>query len=220
MDKRSEILREEYQNRFEENETYRHKVWQILCETIFSRYIKPNHTVLDLGSGWGEFTRNINAKKKYAMDLNPDSGQRVVKFAKFLQQDCSKKWPLKDESLDIVFTSNFLEHLLNKGLIDKTLDESYRSLKKGGLIICLGPNSRYLSGSYWDFWDHYIPITGTSMVEALQLHKFSIKNRIDRFLPYTMSGGKTPPLFAVKAYLKMPIFWPIFGKQFFIVAQK
>jgi ubiquinone/menaquinone biosynthesis C-methylase UbiE len=220
MDKRSEILRAEYQNRFEENEAYRDGVWQLLCKTIFSRYIKPNHTVLDLGSGWGEFTRNISAAKKYAMDLNPDSGKRVVKFAKFIQQDCSKKWPLKDGSLDIVFTSNFFEHLPNKRLIDKALSEAYRSLKKGGLIICVGPNIRYLPGLYWDFWDHYTPITGASMVETLQLHQFSIKSRVDRFLPYSMSGGKNPPLFAVRAYLKMPIFWPLFGKQFYIVGQK
>ena len=32
-------------------------------------------------------------------------------------QDCSQPWPLADASLDIVFTSNFLEHLPQKSSV-------------------------------------------------------------------------------------------------------
>jgi ubiquinone/menaquinone biosynthesis C-methylase UbiE len=176
--------------------------------------------VLDLGAGWGEFTRNIKAAKKYSMDLNPECGKRVAGISQFLQQDCSTAWPLENESLDIVFTSNFLEHLPDKNLIDKTLKEAYRALKKGGLIICIGPNIQYLPGLYWDYWDHYTPITGASMAEALKLQQFSIKRKTDKFLPYTMSGGKNPPLAFVSAYLQMPFFWKFIGKQFFVIGQK
>jgi len=220
MDDRSEILKDEYQARFEGNEKYRDSVWKLLCSEIFSKYIKPEHSVLDLGAGWGEFTRNIQASKKYSMDLNPDCGKRVSGYSQFLHQDCSTPWPIEPDSLDVVFTSNFLEHLPDKNLIDKTLKEAYKSLKKGGLIICVGPNIQYLPGLYWDYWDHYTPITGASMAEALMLQRFSITRRTDRFLPYTMSGGGNPPLVAVAAYLRMPLFWRFFGKQFFVIGQK
>ena len=70
-----------------------------------------NSAVLDLGAGWGEFSKNILASKKYAMDLNPDCGKRVANYSTFLHQDCSVTWPIDDGALDIVFTSNFLEHL-------------------------------------------------------------------------------------------------------------
>jgi SAM-dependent methyltransferase len=220
MDDRSEILKDEYQARFEGNEKYRDSVWKLLCSEIFSKYIKPEHSVLDLGAGWGEFTRNIQASKKYSMDLNPDCGKRVSGYSQFLHQDCSTPWPIEPDSLDVVFTSNFLEHLPDKNLIDKTLKEAYKSLKKGGLIICVGPNIQYLPGLYWDYWDHYTPITGASMAEALTLQRFSITRRTDRFLPYTMSGGGNPPLAAVAAYLRMPFFWRFFGKQFFVIGQK
>lgn len=220
MDDRSKVLQQEYQARFEGNGKYRDAVWQILCQTIFSQYIKPNAAVLDLGAGWGEFTRNIDAKTKYSMDLNPDCGNHVAGYSTFLQQDCSAAWPIAAGSLDVVFTSNFLEHLPDKGLIDKTLKEAYGSLKKGGLIICIGPNIQYLPGLYWDYWDHYTPITGASMAEALTLQGFNVTRRTDKFLPYTMSGGRNPPLLAVKAYLKMPFFWRFFGKQFFVIGQK
>lgn len=220
MDQRSIALQDEYQKRFESNAQYRDSVWKILCREFFSRYINEESVLLDLGAGWGEFSRNIKARKKYAMDLNPECGNRVHGYAEFLQQDCSTEWPLQDESLDAVFTSNFLEHLPNKAAIDLTLSEAFRCLKRGGKIICVGPNIRYVPGAYWDYWDHYVPITDGSMAEALKLRGFSVKEVVPRFLPYTMSGGRNPPLLAVKAYVRMRVVWPLFGRQFFVVAQK
>jgi hypothetical protein len=44
--------------------------------------------------------------------------------------------------------------------------------------------------------------------------------KIPRFLPYSMSTGRTPPSFFVKLYLKLPILWPLFGKQFLVIGKK
>ena len=220
MDIRSTDLQEEYQQRFQGSDLYRDAVWKILCSNFFSQYIISNCVLLDLGSGWGEFSRNIRAAKKYAMDLNPDCGQRVKGHSTFLHQDCSTTWPIENETLDVVFTSNFLEHLPDKHHVDKTLSEAFRCLKPGGKIICLGPNIKFVPGSYWDYWDHFIPITEDSMAEALSLKGFHVVEKVDRFLPYTMSGGKNPPLIAVKFYLKMRFAWRLFGKQFLVVAKK
>lgn len=220
MDSRSKNLQEEYRQRFQGADLYRDSVWKILCKDFFSKYITPKCAVLDLGAGWGEFSRNISAAKKYAMDLNPECGKRVSNHSIFLHQDCSTKWPIDDGALDIVFTSNFLEHLPSKELVDRTLSEAFRSLKPGGKIICLGPNIKFVPGLYWDYWDHFIPITEESIAEALSLRGFRVTEKIDRFLPYTMSGGKPPPLFTVKIYLKLRFVWRFFGKQFLVVAQK
>ena len=220
MDLRSINLQEEYQQRFKGADLYRNSVWKILCNDFFSKYIDPNSSILDLGAGWGEFSRNISASKKYAMDLNPDCGKRVAGHSTFLHQDCSTTWPIDDGALDIVFTSNFLEHLPSKDLVDKTLGEAFRCLKSGGKIICLGPNIKFVPGSYWDYWDHFIPITEESMAETLSLRGFGITEKNDRFLPYTMSGGKNPPLFTLKLYLKLRFVWRLFGKQFLVIAEK
>jgi ubiquinone/menaquinone biosynthesis C-methylase UbiE len=213
-------LKDIYRQRFGQEERYRDAVWHVLCRDFFQRYVHPDSTLLDLGAGWGEFTRNISAGRKYAMDLNPDCGPRVEGYATFLQQDCSAHWEIEDNSLDIVFTSNFLEHLPNKGLVDKTLAEAFRCLKKGGKIICLGPNIKFLSGQYWDFWDHYVALTEQSLTEALALKGFGNVSSFDRFLPYSMSFGFRPPLLALRIYLKMPFVWRFFGKQFLVIAEK
>jgi SAM-dependent methyltransferase len=211
-------LQDEYNRRFGDREEYRDAVWKVLCADFFSRYIPHSAAVLDLGAGWGEFSRNVIAREKYAIDLNPETGHRVAGFARFFQQDCSRPWPLPDAALDVVFTSNFLEHLATKEAIEDTLAECRRCLKPGGVIICLGPNVRYVPGAYWDFWDHHIPITEASMAEALELQGFVVRKKVARFLPYTMSGNRKTPLAFVKAYVSLPILWPLFGKQFLVVA--
>lgn len=220
MNKRSTDLQQEYQQRFQGTDQYRDAVWKILCNEFFSKYIAKGCVLLDLGAGWGEFSRNIQADQKYAMDLNPDCGTRIAGYSTFLHQDCSTTWPIEDGILDVVFTSNFLEHLPSKELVDRTLGEAFRCLKPGGKIICLGPNIKFVRGSYWDYWDHFIPITEESMAETLSLKGFRIVKKIDRFLPYTMSGGKKPPLIAVKLYLKLAFAWRFFGKQFLVIAEK
>jgi len=220
MDSRSPILQQEYRQRFQGFDSYRDSVWEILCKDFFAKYVPPSCTILDLGAGWGEFSRNIKAGKKYAMDLNPDCGKRLEGYSIFLQQDCSTRWPLDDKTLDIVFTSNFLEHLKSKELVDKTLGEVFRCLKPRGRIICLGPNIKFVQGHYWDYWDHFLPITEESMTEALSLIGFRVEEKIGRFLPYTMSRGTPPPLPAIRLYLKLRFVWRFFGKQFLIIGKK
>jgi len=215
-----ETLKDEYRKRFFKIEKYRNDVWKILCEEYFNNIILPGAHVLDLGSGWGEFINNVKAGKKYAMDLNPDAGRKLLGKTRFLHQDCSEEWQIPSDSLDIVFTSNFLEHLPDKTHVEEALSEAYRCLKAEGLIICLGPNIKYVLGKYWDFWDHFIPITELSLSEILKLKGFSIHLSIPRFLPYSMSTGRTPPSFFVKLYLKLPILWPLFGKQFLVIGKK
>lgn len=220
MGDKAEILRDEYRIRFAGTEQYRNAVWMILCEKYFKRFVSPEASVLDLGCGWGEFINNIEASKKFAMDLNSDAGLRLSKDTVFLHQDCSQEWTIESECLDVVFTSNFLEHLPDKKCIERAIAEAYRCLKPGGLIICLGPNIKYVHGAYWDFWDHVIPLTDLSLSEVLKLKGFEIQLRVSRFLPYSMSTGSTPPLFLLKLFLKLHGLCPLFGKQFLVVGRK
>jgi SAM-dependent methyltransferase len=213
-------LGKEYQQRFAALAPYRDAVWRILARDFFQRYVAPDATVLDLGSGWGEFIRNIQARRKIAMDLNPDMPARVGPGVETILQDCSQPWPLAGASLDLVFTSNFFEHLPDKDALRRTLQEAARCLKPGGKIICVGPNIRFMRGDYWDFWDHFLPLTDRSLVEILTLTGFTVERVAPRFLPYSMSQGFRPPLGFISLYVRLPFWWRIFGKQFLVVARK
>ena len=206
--------------RFSASAGYRREVWNALVDGFFQAMIPEDSALLDLGCGWGEFIHPVRAVRKYAMDLNPDAPRHLATGITFLHQDCSERWELEDSSLDRVFTSNFLEHLPTKDHVKATLSEARRCLKPGGRIICLGPNVRYLTGRYWDYWDHHLPITDLALQEILQLTGFEVIRRVPRFLPYTISRGFTPPVAFLRLYLRLPILWPLLGRQFLLVGEK
>jgi SAM-dependent methyltransferase len=199
---------------------YRNRVWKVLTRVFFSRWIAPESTVLDLGCGYGEFINNIVAREKLAMDLNPDSHRHLRREVRFLQQDCSHPWPLPDNSLDVVFSSNFFEHLPEKSQLDLTLREILRCLKPGGRLIAVGPNIKFLHGIYWDFYDHHIYLTEASLGEALEIEGFRIEHITPKFLPFTMVKAPHYPMFYVRLYIAVPWVWRILGKQFLVIAQK
>lgn len=208
-----------YRQRFTSQLAQRRQVWQVLVERYFQSFIPQNSSVLDLGCGYGEFINQVRATKKYGMDLNPDTASYLSPDVELLEQDCSARWNIADGALDVVFTSNFFEHLPTKAALGHTLDEAKRCLRPGsGRLIALGPNIKFLNGTYWDFWDHHLSLTDRSLAEALETRGYLIEKCVPRFLPYTMVGRNPPPFF-VAAYLMMPAAWPIFGKQFLIVAR-
>jgi SAM-dependent methyltransferase len=209
-----------YQRRFGQTAAYRNRVWQVLTRNFFQRWISPEATVLDLGCGYGEFINNIQAGTKWAMDLNPDAPQHLAKNVAFLEQDCSTPWQLPENSLDVVFTSNFFEHLPDKRCLRSTLQQAHRSLKTGGRLIALGPNIKYLPGKYWDFFDHHTILTEASLGEALETEGFELEQVVPRFLPYSLVNAPEYPVAFVKLYLTLPWLWWIKGRQFLVIARK
>jgi SAM-dependent methyltransferase len=209
-----------YDQRFKGRQNYRNRVWQVLIDDFMQTYVPLDAAVLDIGCGYGEFINNVRCRIKFGMDMNPDTAKLLSADVRFLQQDCSTTWNLPEASLDVIFTSNFFEHLPNKQALASTLEQAFRSLGPGGKLIALGPNIKYLSGAYWDFWDHYLPLTEMSLKEGLKIHGFEMIRCLDRFLPYTMAHRVQYPIFFLKLYLKIPLAWRFWGKQFFLVAQK
>jgi len=209
-----------YSQRFAGRQQYRQRIWRVLTAEFFQEWVNPSGAVLDLGCGYGEFINQIFARQKYGMDLNPDSARMLNSGIRFFQQDCSQIWPLQENTLDAVFTSNFFEHLPDKSTLGRTLEQARRCLKPGGRLIALGPNIKYLPGLYWDFWDHYLALTETSLSEGLENRGFTIQKCIPRFLPYTMVNAPEYPVFFLRLYLKLRPTWRFLGKQFLVVAAK
>lgn len=209
-----------YQHRFQGLEKYRRDVWEILIDKWLFRWVNGKSSVLDLGAGHGEFICQITCPNRYAMDLNPDTATYLTNDVVFLNQDCSKPWSIAPGSLDVVFTSNFFEHLRTKEDLHNTLVQVHRALKSGGHLLALGPNIRLIKGGYWDFWDHHIALTERSLVELGELCGFVAEECYAASLPYSMSQGFRPPLWMLRLYLMLPCTWSLFGKQFFVVLKK
>jgi SAM-dependent methyltransferase len=209
-----------YNDRFSAHISYRNQVWSVLVSTYLMRYIEPQANVLDLGCGYGEFINNVVCRHRYAIDLNARAREFLNEEVTFFEQDCSAPWPLPDDSLDVVFTSNFFEHLPTKEALGRTLAQAKRCLRPDGLMIAMGPNIRFVGGAYWDFWDHHLPLTDFALSEALRMQGFQVERVVDRFLPYTMVNRRPVPSVLISLYLRFPLAWKILGKQFLIIARK
>jgi SAM-dependent methyltransferase len=210
-----------YRHRFEEDELPRKlAIWKVLCEDFFSQYVLRTDTVIDVGAGYCEFINNISCAKRIAVDLNPRVREFAAPDVEVRNEDCTNLVSIPDETADVVFMSNFLEHLPSKQMVFDTLAEARRILRRGGRLVILQPNVRLIPGAYWDFFDHHTPLTEHSLVEAVTNLDMRPVRVIGRFLPYTTKSLIPQSPLLVKLYLKFPPAWWLLGKQSLVVAEK
>ncbi|MBU3624397.1 bifunctional 2-polyprenyl-6-hydroxyphenol methylase/3-demethylubiquinol 3-O-methyltransferase UbiG [Polynucleobacter sp. AP-Latsch-80-C2] len=214
-------LAELYKIRFAEDQLPRkNDIWRVICQNFLQKLINPGGTVVDIACGYGEFINNIVAKRKIAVDMNPDTRAFLSLDVEFHQCNALQ---IDKELLgcaDTVFTSNFLEHLPSKDVLNEFLQQVMGLLKPGGKYIILGPNLRYIPGLYWDFYDHHLGLTHLALIEALLMQGFKPEICIDRFLPYTTQNRLPNHPWLVRLYLQVPWVWKIMGQQFLIVVSK
>jgi SAM-dependent methyltransferase len=198
----------------------RDRVWRILCRDFFDSLVGPDKDILDVACGYGEFINNVAAKSRSAVDINPDAPKYLRSDVRFTLTPGTDLSSIPTDSFDVAFTSNFLEHLPTKSDCDKVLGEVKRVLRPGGRFIILGPNIRYAYREYWDFYDHFLPLSHLSLKEGLQINGYEVDQAIPQFLPYTMKSRLPSSDLLVSLYLKSRFFWKVFGKQFLVVARK
>ncbi|WP_349656023.1 class I SAM-dependent methyltransferase [Xanthomonas sp. 10-10] len=210
-----------YQHRFPKEElANKNRIWQVLCTQYFSRFVKPNETVVDIGAGYCEFINNIPAAHKIAVDLNPDVRKFAADGIRIINESCIAVSSIPSASVDAVFMSNFLEHLPTKDLVLQTLRESARMLKPGGRVIILQPNIRFLYDEYWDYFDHHTALSDRSLVEGVLMAGLDPQVVIPKFLPYTTKSRLPQAPWLVSLYLRIPLAWHVLGKQALVIAYK
>lgn len=212
-----------YQARFRAPEQARkNELWKVLCGSFFQKYIGRDDTVLDLGAGFCEFINHIQCGTKYAVDLNPDTTRYAAQGVQVISTSSSRLDTLATGSVDVVFASNFFEHLPDKQEFVATLREIRRILRAGsGRLLILQPNIRLLNGRYWDFLDHHLPLTERTLVEALELVGLSIVESRTRFLPYTTKSRLPQHAFLVRAYLRLrPLQWLLGGQTWMVAVRR
>src|SRR4029450_1987975 len=210
-----------YERRFDADEKARKdRVWAVLCRHFFQAYVGPTDTVLDLGAGYCEFINHIVCRRRIAFDLSEDVKNHAGPGVEVVQGVGTDLSVFPDELVDVVFASNFFEHLATKQDLLRTLAEVSRVLRKSGRILILQPNIRYAGGAYWDFLDPHLPLTERSIVEALVITGLEPIEVCPRFLPFSSKSALPQHPFLVWLYLKIPLVWLMLGRQSWIVAAK
>jgi SAM-dependent methyltransferase len=208
-----------YARRFTPDLQFRNEMWKILCSSFFQRYIGNKDRVLEIGAGYCEFINNIQAGHKTAVDINPDVKNYAASDVKVVVNSTSQMIAIPNDSVDVVFASNFFEHLTRDEIV-ATFQEVHRILAPAGKFMVLQPNIRFCAKDYWMFFDHVTPIDDRAFVEVLEINGFEIVKVIDRFLPYTTKSRLPKALSLIRLYLSLPFAWRIFGQQSFFVSRK
>ena len=210
-----------YRTRFDEkSREAKQRLWKAIVESFFQKYVSSTSAVLDLGCGFGEFLNHVRCARRIGVDLNPEATKYLAQGVEFHAGDVCDLKMLPDACVDLVFSSNLMEHLPSKEAAERMIKESRRVLKSGGSLLLMGPNLRYLPGEYWDFWDHRLPITDRSLAEVLGSLDFKVVEQRARFLPYTTRSALPQAGWLVRLYLHLPWAWCFFGRQFLVRAVK
>ncbi len=196
------------------------ELWNTLVEDFLQKYVPKDATVADIGGGYCEFINAVECAKKYIVDLNPDIEKFAAPDVEIVMSDANDVSPLAGSGVDVVFVSNFFEHMPTKGHLFEVLEEINRILRPGGKLLIIQPNIKYAYREYWDFIDHHIALTENSLAEALGITGFAVAECIPRFLPFSVNSSPSQSANLLKLYLKMPLAWRVFGKQTFMVGVK
>jgi ubiquinone/menaquinone biosynthesis C-methylase UbiE len=210
-----------YARRFtDQDRAWKATVWQLIWTHVLHVHVAADDVVIDVGAGSCELINAVQAKRRIAFDLNPDVASWAADGVE-TRVGPAQQLDLPDASVDVAFTSNFLEHLPDKPAVLAVLREVRRVLKPGGKLVLVGPNLRFVSGAYWDYFDHHVPLTDKSVVEALELERFEVLHVEPHFVPYTVKSRLPRVAAFVTAYLKArAVLAPLVGKQFYVVARK
>ncbi len=191
-------------------------VWRVLAGYL-QRWVQRQQPLLELGAGYGEFTREIQASEKWALDQNPGLAAYWDSSVHALFQSALDPWPIPDGSLGTVFASNFFEHFtIDQGA--EILGQIRQKLAPGGRLIAVQPNFRLEPRRYFDDYTHRTAFTDNGFQDFLRAYGWRILNVEPRFTPFTMKSRFPTAEWLIRLYLALP-FRPFAG-QFLVVAER
>jgi SAM-dependent methyltransferase len=215
------VLARLYRSRFSDADLAGMRVvWRVLVRDFFQRFIAPDATVVDIGAGPCLFINEVRAARRIAIDANPDLAKYAGEGVEAIVTSDLSLAQLEDGVVDCVFVSNFLEHLPDYRSMIALLMAIERKLRAGGTLMVLQPNYRLEPRRYFDFVDHTLVLTETSLAEAVRAVGLEIERMRVRFLPFTSKSLLPKRSWLVALYLRFPPAQWLMGKQTFVLARK
>ena len=194
----------------------RARVWKAITEHL-QQYVPPTAAVLDLGAGYCDFINQIRAAKKFAVDINSDVATFCASDVEFLSMPSVGALDVPNRSIDVVFASNFLEHLSEKDCTD-LFDRLDDVLTANGRIILIQPNYYYCYREYWDDFTHVRAFSHVSLGDFLRSRQYQLLKVDRRFIPFSFKSVLPKSYGLTRLYLASP--WRPLAKQMLIVAER
>ena len=152
-------LEDVYGHRFSDAEARaKDLMWREICRYL-QREIDPAGAVLDLACDRGDFIRNIARRREVGVRR---PGRVAAPAVRRALRPVRRPPPLEHVPtghFDVVFMSNYLEHLASSDVVVEQMRTVRRAARPGGAMIVLQPNIRLVGSRYWDFVDHKVALT-------------------------------------------------------------
>lgn len=176
---------------------------QIYCY----RKIIENGVAVDYGCGYGYSTTDLAkfARKVYGIESN----NHVIEQAKHIHSKyknvtfCKSigfNIPIPDESVDVVYSNDFIEHLHPDDLITH-LKEILRILSPKGCYICITPNRKY---GPFDITEAFLP--RGSEPQGMHLKEYSYKELVQIFRDNGFGKIQTA-VFGEELFILTKLYW-------------
>lgn len=195
---------------------YRTKVWLEIIRVIARDCPNVGH-LLELGPGYCDFSNYFPAARKTCVDRNELMQQYAHPEIRFVCAEAGPLSDIADSSFDLVFASNFLEHLDNDEH-QLLLPNIHRVLSANGRLALIQPNYRLNPDHYFDDKTHRTIFSDQNIEDFLERFGFTVIKLIPRFLPFSMKSRLPKWAILVRLYLASPV--RPFAGQMYILAQK
>jgi ubiquinone/menaquinone biosynthesis C-methylase UbiE len=191
----------------------RDAAWRHIVRYL-SRWWRPDAAVLDVGAGYCSFINEVEAARRVAVDIHDELERHAAPGVDCVRASATDLHELADESFDVVFASNLLEHL-SRDDIRLALAEFHRVLRPGGRLLLVQPNFRLRPGEYFDDYTHLTPLSDRSLADLLTVAGLEPVHVQPRFMPLTVKSRAGGLSFLVPLYLRSPV-RPLAGQMLLV----
>ncbi len=193
----------------------RRAVWRAIARYV-ARDAPEVGTLVELGAGYCDFVNQFPAGRKIAFDLNPEM-RRWADPDVDLRIGSALTLPgIADRSVDLVFASNFLEHLQEAELAD-LLPRVRSVLSARGRLILIQPNHRRCAEHYFDDPTHVTIFDDANITGWLARFGLRVVHLEPGLLPFSMNSRLPKSELLTTLYLRSPL-RPL-AAQMYVVAE-
>jgi len=131
-----------FERRFGLDLAFRGRMWQVPPASYIERYIPARSTVMEVGTGYCEFSKAIETKRDTSVAMNLDVCLYAELGVRVIQTPSAHVSVVNSRSVNVAVASSCFEHLTCDEFVPATR-EVFWALRPARRFLNLQPNIRY-----------------------------------------------------------------------------